>query len=677
MTNAPITVNGEPLAITLGSNSPRVSGGYGMTTGLVARSLRDVLGCRMSISACYGENAGKLVWHGIPVYPQGAAPFGNDIHAANAAQERAHILLTHQDVWTQYPDALTRNGTRWVSWMPIDGHPLAPEIVKRLDPDYCYQALAVSRYGERIARAAGVDIRCVPQGIDTTLFVPGDRAAAREALGWPQDAFIVGMVAQNSGYPNRKAYPQQLRAWRAFAERHSDVMLYLHAFGDRMYDSRVETRLAWHIGERLHDVEKRVIWAHPYDLNMGYSQAEMVLRYQAMDVLLSVSMAEGFGIPIVEAQSCGIPVITGDWSAMSEVTRAGWCVPIGESEPWYVDPLEIEWRLPHEDAIEHLLETAYRTLQSNVERENLASQARDFAVSEHDQATVTDTHWRSVLTELAQRIEAEPIPWHRHQWSGYGHASGGGIVVSCMVADCPAEAQLTPDGAKQIHPTGAPLLIDGISLDIADDPRGGVARAIASEIINVYRLQDIALYPGAIVVDIGAHVGVVSCYLAKRFPSARIFAFEPVPANFDRLIRNLDANGCVNVFAYPHAITEDGRDLELRGDPTTNTGGYGAWADGGVTETVTSRRLRDVWHAEGWGRIALLKLDCEGAEYEILHELGSQLDRVTRLVMEVHENDALAEQWGTGGDLVRFAQAAIPTVRASIIQVDDAPGVLV
>lgn len=683
---APITVNGEPLTICWGSNSPiQPNGGYGVTTGIVCRSLRDVLGCRMSVSATYGHVSGKIIWHGIPVYPQGALPFGNDIHAANAAQERSHLLLTHQDVWTQYPNHLTRNGTRWAPWFPIDGSPLSPEVAKRLDSDYCYQPIAVSRYGERVAREASIDIRCVPQGIKATPegdaemdrlfppFIPGDRAAAREILGWPQDAFIVGMVAQNSGYPNRKAYPQQLRAFRSFAERHSDTMLYLHAFGDRLYDQRVETRLAWHLGEQLHDVEKRVIWAHPYDLNMGYSQADMVLRYQAMDVYLGVAMAEGFGIPIVEAQAVGVPVITGAWSAMEEVTFAGWSVPIADSEPWYVDPLETMWRLPHERAIDELLEIAYGTLANRDERITLAERGRSGVLIKHDQRGVTDFHWRSVLTELAQRIEAEPIPWHRHQWSGYGHAAGNHMIVPCLVDDCPAEAQLTPDGAKQIHPRGAPIIIDGIALDIVDDPQGGVTRAIASEIANIYRLQDIELQPGDVVVDVGAHVGVVSCYLAKKFPQARVWAFEPNPANFERLIRNLDANGCVNVFAYPDAITSDGRDLELRGDHTINTGSYGAWSAGPEVVPVRSRRLYDIWTMEGWGRIALLKLDCEGAEYEILRGLGSRLDHVTRLVMEVHENDALRAAHDMGIDLVRFARAYVPTVRASIIQIPSGP----
>src|SRR5678815_4986079 len=88
----------------------------------------------------------------------------------------------------------------------------------------------------------------------------------------------------------------------------------------------------------------------------------MVQRYQAFDVLLSVSMAEGFGLPLIEAQSCGVPVITGDWSAMGENCYAGWKVAQADSEPWYVTPYgaDCQWRLPHIGAIVECLEASYR-----------------------------------------------------------------------------------------------------------------------------------------------------------------------------------------------------------------------------------------------------------------------------------------------------------------------------
>ena len=45
-------------------------------------------------------------------------------------------------------------------------------------------------------------------------------------------------------------------------------------------------------------------------------------------------MGEGFGVPIIEAQACGTPVITGDWTAMSEITRTGLAIPKEDAMPY-------------------------------------------------------------------------------------------------------------------------------------------------------------------------------------------------------------------------------------------------------------------------------------------------------------------------------------------------------
>jgi FkbM family methyltransferase len=700
--NDPITINGRPFSLVWGSNSPLTPGGFGQQTRLITKSLRDRLGVRVAVSASYGQMNGKLIVDGIDVYPCGYRPYGNDIHAANAQQHGADILLTHQDVPWQDPHALTARGTRWASWFPVDHTPLSSKIAERIGPEFCYQPIALSRFGERQARAAGIDIRLVLQGIDTSVFVPGDRTVAREKLGWPKDAFIVGTVAQNRGYPDRKAYPEQIRAFRAFAERHSDALIYIHAFGNDELDPEARTDIPGHLGDML----GRALWAHPYDLNLGYSTEQMVLRYQAFDVLLGVSMAEGFGLPLIEAQSCGVPVITGAWTATEENCYAGWLIAEEDSTPWYVTPYgpDCLWRLPHIGAIVEKLEAAYcmeHCTHPGGWVNTLAESARTPVVANHDQAHITDTSWRAVLTELAQRIEAEPIPWHRHQWASYGHQNGRGVVQPCLVPSCPAER-----AGDAVAPRGFPLTIDGIELDIEDDPNGGQRYAIASEITSVYHLHELIFKPGDVVVDVGAHVGIVSCYLAKKWPEITVYAFEPIIANFERLDRNVAANRLTNVHTCPLAITADGRDLELSGDPATNSGHYSAFAERGpFVDTAPSMTLSDLRSEQKFDRIALLKLDCEGAEYEILHSLGALLGTVDAIVMEAHEklkldcdgteyeilhgmgallakvdavameaheNERLRAAWGSGTQLIEFVQLNVPWVRASVIAIPDA-----
>lgn len=659
----PILINGRPMRLIWGSNSPLTPGGYGTTTALVTPRLRERLGIDVAISATFGLYSSKLIWQGMKVYPPGYELFGNDIHAAHARQHEADILLTHQDVWTQDPAKITAGGTRWVSWQPIDSEPLAPTIADRLRYA-CYQPIALARFGQQQAELAGLPMPLVLQGVDTSVFVPGDRAAARAALGWPQDAFITGMVARNSGYPNRKAYPQQIAAWIAFARRHSDALLYIHSVGDVTADPEA-TPIAWQLRDA--GLLDRVIWAHPYDLNLGYSTAAMVERYQAFDMLLGVSMSEGCGVPLLEAQACGVPVLTGGWTAMAENCYAGWLVDRADSEPWPVSPLHCEWRLPHIGAITDSLEEAYGHLQSTFLREIYAKTGRAAVVTNHDQDMLVDTQWRAVLTDIARRIEDEPYPWHIHKWSGWGHETAGGVVQACAVAGCTAERC-----GDLVAPEGLALDVAGVALDIVDDAAGGVRRAIAGEIERVYRLQDLTFQPGDVIIDVGAHVGVVSCYLARRWPDAQIIACEPHPENYARLVRNVRVNGCANVTARNVAVTADGRPLLLSGDHTANTGGYSAFgALGPDMEVVPSVAAAEL---QGGRRVALLKLDCEGAEYEILRSL--HLDQIDRLIMEVHENAQLRAQHGSGAALVAEVERQVPLVRASIIPIPDAPEAL-
>lgn len=667
-----ILINDRPLRAVFQSNAPWTPGGYGVTTALVAPRLRDRLGIDVAISATYGHYGGKLTWRGIDVYAPGNLPFGNDIAAANAKQHKADILITHQDVWTQLPDKITEGGTRWVSWQPLDSEPVAPTIIERLK-GHCYQPIALSHFGAMQAALAGLPMPTVIQGVDTNVFVPNDRGAARTALGWPQDAFIVGMVARNSGYPSRKAYPQQIEAWAQFAKQHGDALLYVHAAGDERVDPEA-TPIVWQL-ER-HGLMDRVIWASPYALNTGYKTEDMATRYQAMDLLLCVSMSEGFGIPLIEAQACGTPVLTGAWTAMLENCYAGWLVNYLDSEPWPVSPLECFWRLPRVDAISKKLEYSYNQLQNTDDRHALALLARDGAVRNHDQDMLIDTQWRPVLEDIARRIEAEPYPWHVHRWAGYGHSDAtGAVIAACQTAGCTAEVRLTPDGEKDVYETGAPIVVDDITLDIVDDPIGGVARSIASEITHTYRLQDLTFQPGDIILDIGAHVGVVSCYLAKKWPETRIVAFEPVPANYERLVRNLRTNGCENVATYNQAVTDEYK-LRLCGDPSVNTGSYSAYSGGrssAAVVDVATQHLPSYLAITGTGQIALLKLDCEGGEYQILQSMADRLSTIDTLIMEVHENAALKAQFGSGARLIADMERQIPLVRASLIAIPDTP----
>jgi FkbM family methyltransferase len=182
--------------------------------------------------------------------------------------------------------------------------------------------------------------------------------------------------------------------------------------------------------------------------------------------------------------------------------------------------------------------------------------------------------------------------------------------------------------------------IRGVPLSVYDNCASQAADRVAGELAeDIYGLERIAFQPEDIVIDVGAHVGLVSLYLAKRWPFLQIFAFEPHPANHANCVENLRLNGVSNVCLFRQAVTADGRSVLLR-FVDSNSGGATAVFDiagagtVGPVESVTLQHIFERIFAPTQ-RCRLLKIDCEGMEYEILP--SSVLDRVDYFAAEFHE----------------------------------------
>src|SRR5690606_38050651 len=151
----------------------------------------------------------------------------------------------------------------------------------------------------------------------------------REVFDIPQDAFVVGMVAANKGVsPPRKAFPQVFQAFARLHREHPDSILYLHTELTGLHQGINMGAALEACGVPLDAVRYTSQW----QLEKGVPPEELAAIYAAFDVLANPSYGEGFGIPIVEAQACGRPVIVTDHSAMTELCGAGWLVG---GDRWY------------------------------------------------------------------------------------------------------------------------------------------------------------------------------------------------------------------------------------------------------------------------------------------------------------------------------------------------------
>lgn len=199
--------------------------------------------------------------------------------------------------------------------------------------------------------------------------------------------------------------------------------------------------------------------------------------------------------------------------------------------------------------------------------------------------------------------------------------------------------------------------IAGIALSAYDEAGSETANRVAIELLHdTYGLERIPFAAGDVVIDIGAHVGLVSIYLAKRWPFLRIHAFEPHPTNARNCADNLVLNEVANVHLSPVGVSADRRPLILRSCPG-NTGGATAVYDlpgADCSPPVPSVTLDDIFHTTlaPAQRCRLLKIDCEGIEHEILP--SPLLARVDYLSAELHDDEADGSTEALGEGCARY-----------------------
>jgi FkbM family methyltransferase len=142
-----------------------------------------------------------------------------------------------------------------------------------------------------------------------------------------------------------------------------------------------------------------------------------------------------------------------------------------------------------------------------------------------------------------------------------------------------------------------------------------------------------------VVLDIGANIGVAALYFAATFPRATVHAFEPVPANCEVLSAN--ARALPRIQAHCFALGAEDGELELfASDDQANLGGFsshGLGVNAARSQKVPVRHAGRALVELGVTRADVIKIDTEGAEWEILTALDPALLRGVRVIMgELH-----------------------------------------
>jgi glycosyltransferase involved in cell wall biosynthesis len=190
----------------------------------------------------------------------------------------------------------------------------------------------------------------------------------------------------------------------------------IRIFLDENPDAQKNTRVYWHTDPRfpggfpldhyakIMGISEYVRFTKSFYLYCGLAEPNMAKMYQAFDLTLNVSRGEGFGIPIIESQACGVPVIGQNYTSMPELIKGhGWLV-----NPVTTNPTQLlsNMAIPNEWEIAEYIEEAYNNPDK---RRKYGRDAALFTRDHYDWHTVIDPLWVNLVERLRDELDEKPL----------------------------------------------------------------------------------------------------------------------------------------------------------------------------------------------------------------------------------------------------------------------------
>lgn len=378
------------MKIMIVSDAVWHSTGYGIQTRLLAqRMLKD--GHEVLNYAPGAFNWGGTTVDGVRVLSSepGDDRWGNRSYPFHLNRHQPDLVITWLDCQGLAGYGMDTTPT-WM-WAPIDTWPVPANeqnILSRAE-----KVLVPSQWGIQQLSDVEIESEYVPCGFDSNVFYPDAEGGKefRKTYGVEDDEFLIGMVGLNGGSPDRKGYGFAFDVIRKFVDEHPKTKVYIHCGkpeGEHgaidLYEQRRQLGL------------ESVVFFPPQMGPEGFPEKYMRHAYSAMDVLLHTSLTEGFGVPVVEAQACGTPVVANAATSVTElVLRPGSipCPPVMDM----VVSTNTRIALPDVNALAKQL---FRVMKEPRRMDPAAVERFDF---DH----VYETYWRPLLSSVPARLEIE------------------------------------------------------------------------------------------------------------------------------------------------------------------------------------------------------------------------------------------------------------------------------
>lgn len=271
------------------------------------------------------------LWPAMLRAPGDVYGFARTIEMLEQVMPEVIVMVNDQDMILKYlygnkfdKTGILAHFAPIMAYMPVDGinNPPAWQLLGE-----SITRVAMTKFGQNLMPGSEL----VYHGVDTSVYYPvspkhtittsggvviTSKRDAKRALGYDPDGFLVLRVDRNS---IRKNFPDTWRALVPLARKYKDIQVHFHCQAKKDYYEFPE------LLSREPDVANQFFFPdeRTHNTYVGWPDNDLAVLYNAADIFVSTSWAEGFGLTIAEAMACGVPVIAQDCSSITEVVGPG------------------------------------------------------------------------------------------------------------------------------------------------------------------------------------------------------------------------------------------------------------------------------------------------------------------------------------------------------------------
>ena len=407
------------------SESNHLASGFGTYAKQILPRLAATNKYHLAEFASYGDTqrVGPLAWdyyNNSPIGEEEAKIFNSNPSNAFGIWKfnrvlldfKPDIVLTYRDPWMDewISDSPFRRYFHWL-WMPtVDSYPQKRKWLETFRT--CDAVLAYSEFGQKVLdKQSGGSINtigCASPGIDPDFYKPvEDKGAHKQSYGIPADSFVVGTVMRNQ---TRKLFIELMKSFRIFLDNApkeiaDKTFLYLHTSypekgGWDIEEGILENGISSNVlctytcrncgdwrPSRYKGPVKKCQKCHQRSgfmpsVGHGISIEELIKVYNLFDLYVQYAICEGFGMPQVEAASCGVPIASVNYSAMEDVVEHTEGYPIRVEKMFRELNTNAERAYPSNAHLAEIMESHFS--KSDSFREQKSKRAREGAIKRYD-----------------------------------------------------------------------------------------------------------------------------------------------------------------------------------------------------------------------------------------------------------------------------------------------------